>query len=70
MMLDDIFSSYFQLEVTQLGDFRKTGVIRDLILLLMERSGSRLDIQKLSKELGVVARETMGNFWKAPILSA
>lgn len=61
MMLDDIFSSYFQLEITQLGDFRKTGVIRDLILLLMERCGSRLDIQKLSKELGV-ARETVGNY--------
>jgi predicted AAA+ superfamily ATPase len=53
MMLDDIFSSYFQLEVVQLSDFRKTNVIRDMILLLMERVGSKLDIQKLSKELGV-----------------
>jgi predicted AAA+ superfamily ATPase len=53
MMLDDIFSSYFQLEVMQLSDFRKTNVIRDMILLLMERAGSKLDIQKLSKELGV-----------------
>lgn len=61
MMLDDIFTSYFQMEVTQLGDFRKTGAIRDLILLLMERCGSKLDIQKLSKELGV-ARETVNNY--------
>ncbi len=53
MMIDDIFSSYFQLEVVQLGDFRKTNVIRDMMLLLMERVGSKLDIQKLSKELGV-----------------
>jgi len=37
----------------QLGDFRKTSVVRDLILLLMQRAGSRLDIQKLSSELGV-----------------
>jgi hypothetical protein len=61
MMLDDIFSSYFQLEVVQLGDFRKANVIRDLILLLIERTGSRLDIQKLSKELGV-ARETIYHY--------
>lgn len=51
--LDDIFSSYFQLEVVQLGDFRKTSIVRDLILLLMQRVGSRIDIQKLSSELGV-----------------
>lgn len=37
----------------QLGDFRKTSVVRDLMLLLMQRAGSRLDIQKLSSELGV-----------------
>ena len=61
MMLQDIFSSYFQLEVIQLGDFRKTNVIRDLMLLLMERVGSRLDFQKLSKELGV-SRETIYNY--------
>ena len=61
MMLQDIFSSYFQLEVKQLGDFRKTTVIRDLMLLLMERVGSRLDIQKLSKEIGV-SRETVYNY--------
>ncbi|MCM2358672.1 MAG: ATP-binding protein [Geobacteraceae bacterium] len=61
MMLDDIFTSYFQMEVVQLGDFRRINVIRDLIFLLMERSGSRLDVQKLSKELGV-ARETLNNY--------
>jgi uncharacterized protein len=60
-MLDDIFSAYFQLEVVQLGDFRKTKVVRDLILLLMSRIGTRLDVQKLSKELGV-ARETINNY--------
>jgi len=61
MMLDDVFSSYFQLEIEQLSDFRKTNIIRDLILLLMKRIGSRLDIQKLSKELGV-SRETVYNY--------
>lgn len=61
MMLEDIFSSYFQLEVLQLGDFRKANVVRDLILLLMQRTGSRLDINKLSVELGV-SRETIYNY--------
>ena len=51
--LDDIFSSYFQLEVVQLSDFRKTSAVRDLMLLLMQRVGSKLDIQKLASELGV-----------------
>ena len=61
MALEEIFSSYFQLEVRQLGDFRKIDSIRDLMFLLMQRTGSRLDIQKLSKELGV-ARETVYNY--------
>lgn len=52
MALDEIFSSFFQMEILQLGDFRRNEVIRDLILLLMQRLGSKLDIQKLSIELG------------------
>lgn len=53
MALEDIFSSYFQLEVVQLSDFRKTHVVRDLILLLIQRVGSKIDIQKLALELKV-----------------
>ena len=53
LALNDIFSSYFQLEVLQLGDFKKTRVLRDLIFLLMERTGSRIDYTKLSKELAI-----------------
>jgi len=53
LALDDIFTSYFQSEVIQLGDFRKNEIIRDLIVLLAMRIGSRLDIQKISKELGI-----------------
>jgi uncharacterized protein len=53
MALDDIFTSYFQWEVLQLGDFRKNAMIRDLIVLLAQRIGSKLDIQKISKELGI-----------------
>jgi len=51
--LEEIFSSFFQLEILQLGDFRRNEVIRDLMLLLMQRVGSKLDIQKISRELGI-----------------
>jgi len=59
--LEDIFTSYFQLEVRQLGDFKKIDSIRDLIFLLMQRTGARLDISKLSGEIAV-ARETVYNY--------
>lgn len=59
--LENIFSSFFELEVLQLGDFKRNTVVRDLILLLMERIGSKIDIQKLSQELGV-SRETISRY--------
>ena len=61
LALQDIFSSYFQLEVVQLGEFRKPTVVRDLILLLMERTGSKLDTLRLSRELGV-SRDTVARY--------
>lgn len=51
--LDDIFTAYYQKEVLTLGGFRNNQVIRDLILLLASRVGSRIDVQKISAELGV-----------------
>jgi len=51
--LGDIFTSYFQLEVLRLGDYRKNDVIRNLILLLMQRIGSKVDLTKLASELGI-----------------
>lgn len=59
--LEEIFSSFFQLEILQLGDFRRNEVIRDLMLLLMQRLGSKLDIQKISKELGI-SRSTLSEY--------
>jgi len=59
--IEDIFTSYFHLEVVQLGDFRKNETIRDLMLLLMQRIGTRLDVQKISKELGV-SRPTVNEY--------
>jgi len=59
--LDEIFSSFFQLEILQLADYRHNDVIRDLMLLLMQRLGSKLDIQKISRELGV-SRPTLNEY--------
>ena len=60
-MLEDIFTSYFNLEVLQLSDFRKTHLIRDLILLLLNRSGSLIDVSRLSRELGI-SRSTVSEY--------
>lgn len=59
--IEEIFTSFFQLEVIQLGDFRKNQIIRDLILLLMQRAGSKLDIQRLSRELEI-SRQTLNDY--------
>lgn len=59
--LDDIFTSYYQLEVLQLSDFRKSHKIRDLLFLLMGRVGSRLDVKKIANTLGI-SRETINEY--------
>jgi predicted AAA+ superfamily ATPase len=50
--LDDIFTSYFNKEVLTIGGFRNNALIRDLILLLVHRVGSKLDVSKIARELG------------------
>lgn len=52
-LLNDIFSSYFQKEIIGLADYRKNDKVRDLILLLSQRVGSKLDIDRLSQELQI-----------------
>lgn len=59
--LEEIFTSFYQLEILQLGDFRKNKVLRDLILLLTQRLGSKIDIQKISRELGI-SRSTLNEY--------
>ncbi|KQC14742.1 MAG: hypothetical protein APR63_13520 [Desulfuromonas sp. SDB] len=61
LSVNDIFTSYFQNEIIQMSDFRKNNKVRDLILLLMERVGSKLDYQKLSSILGI-SRPTLYNY--------
>jgi len=57
-ILEDIFKSYFEKDVKTLTDFREINRLRDLILLLANRVGSKIDISKISSELGA-ARETV-----------
>lgn len=59
--LSDIFNSYFEKDVRAIADFRKITAFRDLILLLMQRVGSKLDITELSSEIGV-SRETIYSY--------
>lgn len=51
--LEDVFASFFKFEVVQLSNYRKSDVIRDLMLLLMRKTGTRVDIHKISQELNI-----------------
>ncbi len=59
--LKDIFKSYFEKDVQVLSDFRQIGVFRDLILILLQRVGNKLDIRRLASEVGVL-RETVYSY--------
>ncbi len=60
VLLSEIFTSYFEQDVKTLADFKDTGKLRDLILLLIPRVGSRIEIAKLANSLGV-SRQTVYN---------
>lgn len=51
--LNDVYSSYYQNEVLKLSDFRKIESLRKIMTLLINRSGNKLDITKISGELGI-----------------
>lgn len=57
--LMEIFSAYFNKEVLSIGGFRNNQAVRDLILLLISRIGSKVDVQKLSTELGITRVSVM-----------
>lgn len=57
-MLSEIFTSYFEKDAKNLADFKDMSKLRDLILLLVPRVGSRIEVEKLAKTLSV-ARSTI-----------
>lgn len=59
--LEDIFKSYFEKEVQALADFKNINQFRDLLLLLLQRAGSKLEISKLASEVGVT-RQTVYSY--------
>lgn len=60
-MLSEIFTSYFEKDAKNLADFKDMSKLRDLILLLVPRVGSRIEIGKLANDLSV-SRETVYNY--------
>lgn len=61
LYLKDIFTSYFEMDVRRLADFRQLSVFRDMLLLLMQRVGSKLEISKVASEIGM-SRETVYSY--------
>lgn len=60
-LLLEIFTSYYEKDVKSLADFKDTSKLRDLILLLIPRVGSRIEITKLAASLGL-SRETVYSY--------
>ena len=60
-ILEEVFKSYFEQDVKTLADFKNLSQLRDLILLLVPRIGSKLDISKLATELKI-SRETVYSY--------
>ncbi|ROL61822.1 ATP-binding protein [Bacteroidetes/Chlorobi group bacterium ChocPot_Mid] len=52
-VLKNIFTSFFEKDIKILSDFKDVRDLRDLILLLVPRTGNMIDISRLSSELGV-----------------
>ncbi len=53
IILKNIFKSFFEKDIKVLSDFSEVKELRDLLLLLVPRVGSMLDITKISSELSV-----------------
>lgn len=60
-LLNEIFTSYFEQDVKSLADFKDITKLRDLILLLVPRIGSKIEIAKLAGSLNL-SRETIYSY--------
>ncbi len=60
-ILMDIYSSYINIDVKTMADFRKIDELRKLISLLAMRIGNKLDYTKLSKIIGI-SRPTLNDY--------
>jgi predicted AAA+ superfamily ATPase len=53
MILRNIFASFFEKDLQLLSDIKDIRELRDMILLLVARTGNILDITRISAELGI-----------------
>ena len=53
MVLKNIFASFFEKDIRILSDYTDIRELRDLILLLVPRVGSMLDVTRLASELSI-----------------
>jgi len=60
-LLGEIFTSYFEQDAKTLADFKDISKLRDLILLLVPRIGSKIEITKLADSLNL-SRETVYSY--------
>ena len=60
-ILNDIFSSYINLDVQTMADFRKIGELQQLLKALAIRIGNKLDYTKLSQIVGI-SRPTLNEY--------
>lgn len=52
-ILKNIFSSFFEKDLKILSDYKDIQELRDILLLLVPRIGSMLDVTRLASELGI-----------------
>ncbi len=60
-LLEDIISSYINIDIKWLSDFKNADVIRNLLIMTASRTGTRLDISKLSALTGL-SKPTVTNY--------
>ncbi|NMC78959.1 MAG: ATP-binding protein [Chloroflexi bacterium] len=60
-ILNDIFSSYVNIDVRSMADFQKIDELQQLLKILALRIGNKLDLTKLSQIIGI-SRPTLGEY--------
>ncbi len=60
-ILNDIFTSYINIDVQTMADFRKIGELKSLLKTLTSRIGNKLDLSKLSQIIGI-SRPTLNEY--------
>ena len=60
-LLEDILSSYINIDIKSLSDFKESTNIVNLVRMLTGRIGTRLDVMKISRLIGM-SRQTVQNY--------